>query len=474
MQTNYAFDYEFNTDEIYLISDFLSLCNATIEKNIPTCWLKGEISNLSRPASGHWYFSLKDNKGQIRCVVFRLNQRNIKFYPKNGTEVLIRAAPTLYKKRGDFQLIVSHLEPIGIGNLQENFEKLKVKLRTEGLFDSQYKKNLPTIIDTIGVISSSTGAVIQDIIKVLNKRYPFAEILLFDCVVQGKESEKKLAYAVKTADQSKKCDVLILARGGGSLEDLWAFNEEVLARAVFATKTPIISAIGHETDTTIVDFVADIRAPTPSAAAMMAVPDKLALLTKLSKLHTNILQQIQQVLVGYQRQLNQLKLNTQRFNRQLNLFSQRLDELNARLNSQLKVSLDLNQSKLNTVFERLKQHSPNARIKHKQQLNQLKKTQLNNTIRRHISQQRLDLLNLNQQLKKSMQNLLEQQNHKLEKFASGLNSFSPLNTISRGYSISFVNNQVLNSVSKVAIGATIISQLSDGKIYSRIEKIEKY
>ncbi|HBN57682.1 MAG TPA: exodeoxyribonuclease VII large subunit, partial [Gammaproteobacteria bacterium] len=308
----------FNIDEIYTVSNFLSLCNKTIENNIPTCWLQGEISNLSRPASGHWYFSLKDNRGQIRCALFRLNQRNIKFNPENGLEVLVRAAPTLYEARGDFQLIIQHVEPVGVGNLQLAFEQLKTKLKDEGLFDAQYKKPLPAKVNTIGVISSSNGAVIRDIIKVLNKRYPFAEILLFDSVVQGEGSAEKLTQAIKAADLSNRCDVLIVARGGGSLEDLWAFNEEVLARAIFAAKTPIISAVGHETDTTIADFVADVRAPTPSAAAMLATPDRLELLNKLNKLSNNLTQLSQQGLERYQSQLQQLSLSTPNLTRQLN------------------------------------------------------------------------------------------------------------------------------------------------------------
>ncbi|NYT27021.1 MAG: exodeoxyribonuclease VII large subunit [Candidatus Thiodubiliella endoseptemdiera] len=465
---------DFNIDEIYSISDFLSLCKSTIENNVPTCWLKGEISNLSRPASGHWYFSLKDERGQVRCALFRLSQRNIQFNPENGMAVLVQAVPTLYEQRGDFQLIVRHIEPVGVGNLQAAFEQLKAKLRGEGLFDAQHKKPLPIEVKTIGVISSSNGAVIRDIIKVLNKRYPFSEILLFDCVVQGEGSAEKLSQAIYAADKSARCDVLILARGGGSLEDLWAFNEEVLARAVFAAKTPIISAIGHETDTTITDFVADIRAPTPSAAAMMATPDRLELLSKLDKLHSHLLQRTQQTLGDCQTQLNQLDLNTFGFNRQLNVFSQRLDELNKRLSSQLKTALNLNQSKLNTLSEQLKQHSPNMNIVHKQQLNQLVKIQLNNAIQRHITQQQLNLSSLSQQLKKSIDSLLKQQKYGLAKHTAGLEHLSPLATLSRGYSISMLeDNQVLDSTTKVKIGTSIITRLSDGKIHSQVKKIEK-
>lgn len=467
------FKLDFNADEIYSVSDFLSLCHSSIENNIPICWLQGEVSNFSSPASGHWYFSLKDSKGQIRCAMFRLSQRNIKFTPENGMEILMQAAPTLYEVRGDFQLIVRRIEPVGVGNLQAAFEQLKIKLRDEGLFDTQYKKPLPAVVNTLGVISSSNGAVIQDIIKVLNKRYPFAEILLFDCVVQGEGSAEKLAQAIYAADKSRCCDVLILARGGGSLEDLWAFNEEVLARAIFATTTPIISAVGHETDTTIADFVADMRAPTPSAAAMLATPDRLELLTKLNKLHASLAQHMQQALRNYQQQLKRLSLNLPSFNRQLNVFAQRLDELNTRLNYQTKITLNSNQGKLNTLLEQLKQHSPITDIKHKQQLNQLAKTQLNSHIRRTISQQQLHLSNLTQSLEKSIRHHLEQQKYRLATHSAGLHHLSPLNTLSRGYSISMLeDNQVLDSVSQVKIGASISTRLSDGKIYSKVEKIE--
>jgi exodeoxyribonuclease VII large subunit len=464
----------FNIDEIYTVSDFLSLCNKTIENNIPTCWLQGEISNLSRPTSGHWYFSLKDSRGQIRCALFRLNQRNIKFNPENGLEVLVRAAPTLYEARGDFQLIIQHVEPVGVGNLQLAFEQLKTKLKDEGLFDAQYKKPLPAKVNTIGVISSSNGAVIRDIIKVLNKRYPFAEVLLFDTVVQGEGSAEKIAYAIAAADQSKQCDVLIVARGGGSLEDLWAFNEEVLARAIFAAKTPIISAVGHETDTTIADFVADIRAPTPSAAAMLATPDRLELLNKLNKLNNNLTQLSWQVLERYQSQLQQLSLSTPNLTRQLNLFSQRLDGLNTHLNYQMKSLVSLNQSKISTLFEQLKQYSPSAKISHNQQLNYLAKTQLKQSIQRLVIQHKNTLNGLHERLEKSINNTLDWQKNKLSQHALGLNHLSPLNTLSRGYSISTMqDNQVLHSTADVKIGEIMTTLLSDGKIYSQVKKIEK-
>ncbi|MCS5586437.1 MAG: exodeoxyribonuclease VII large subunit [Gammaproteobacteria bacterium] len=464
----------FNLDEIYTVSDFLSLCNKTIENNIPTCWLQGEISNLSRPTSGHWYFSLKDSRGQIRCALFRLNQRNIKFNPENGLEVLVRAAPTLYEARGDFQLIIQHVEPVGVGNLQLAFEQLKTKLKDEGLFDVSHKKPLPAEVNTIGVVSSSNGAVIRDIIKVLNKRYPFAEILLFDCVVQGEGSAKKLAQAIKAADQSNRCDVLIVARGGGSLEDLWAFNEEALSRAIFAAKTPVISAVGHETDTTIADFVADVRAPTPSAAAMLATPDRLELLSKVAKFYSNLSQLSQQVLNQHQSALNQLSVRLPSPDRQLNLFSQRLDGLNTHLNYQVKTKLQFNQSKLSTLFEQLKQHSPSSKISHNQQLNHLAKIQLQQNIQRLVVRYKNTLNVLHERLEKSIDNRVEWQKNKLAQHTLGLNHLSPLNTLSRGYSISTTqDNQVLHSATDVKIGGSITTLLSDGKVYSQVKKIEK-
>lgn len=465
---------QFNIDEIYSVSDFLSLCHSTIENNMPNCWLKGEISNFSRPASRHWYFSLKDKQGQIRCVLFRLNQRKINFIPENGMEVLLYVSPTLYEARGDFQLIVLRIEPVGVGNLQVAFEQLKTKLRDQGLFDAKYKKNLPAKVNTIGVISSSNGAVIQDIIKVLNKRYPFVKILLFDCVVQGDGSAAKLSNALYAADKSGNCDVLILARGGGSLEDLWAFNEEVLAKAIFATNTPIINAVGHETDTTIADFVADKRAPTPSAAAIMATPDRLELLTNLGKLHTNLLQKTQQTLDEYQSQLHQLNLKIPKPNQQLNAFSQKLDSLHSNLNYCTKTKIYLNQNKLNTIFEQLKQRSPNVEVAHKRKIVELAKTQLIHNIKRTITKKHLRLSTLSQSLEQSIHHHFKRQQGKLSINIAGLDPLSPLNTLSRGYSVTTLeDSRVLNATTEVKIGALITTRLSDGKIYSQVKKIEK-
>ena len=418
----------FNLDEIYSVSNFLKLCKNTIEKNVPSCWIQGEISNLSRPSSGHWYFSLKDTSGQIRCAFFRLNQRKIQFTPENGMSVVIRGAVTLYEQRGDFQLIVQEMEPAGIGNLQLAFDQLKNKLRSEGLFDIENKKNIPISPKTIGVISSSNGAVIQDIIKVLKLRYPFADILLFDTIVQGDQAHIKIIKALQAADNSKRCDVLILARGGGSMEDLWAFNEEELVRAIFSCSTPIISSIGHETDTTIADFVSDLRAPTPSAAAVSATPDRQVIIYQLSKLINQLKGFIEQSIEKKRLSLNLLQLRIIDPSQQLQINAQKLDEYELRLFRVINLLIEQSQSKLKQLVIEVNSNSKNL-------------------IKNHLD----DLSNK----------------------ANLLNLLSPLNTLSRGYSISHnEKGGVIVSIKKINQGDIIVSQFNDGKVTSKVTNKE--
>ena len=418
----------FNLDEVYSVSDFLNLCRNSVEQNIPHCWVQGEISNLSRPSSGHWYFSLKDSKGQIRCAFFRLNQRKVQFSPENGMSVVIRGAPTLYELRGDFQLIVQQMEPAGIGNLQIAFDQLKNKLKAEGLFDAKNKKNIPVSPETIGVISSSSGAVIRDIIHVLKTRYPFSNILLYDTIVQGEDAYKKIIKALRIADSDKRCDVLILARGGGSMEDLWPFNEEELAREIFACTTPIISSIGHETDTTIADFVADVRAPTPSAAAVIATPDRLAIINQATKLRKQLQDSVNQSLDKIKLSLELLQVRIIDPSQQLQRNAQKLDEYEFRLVRQIKRAHQLYQSQLQQLNIRLRN---NAEYFLKDQANQF-----SNKVNR-------------------------------------LNLLSPLNTLSRGYSITHdKDGKVLLSSKKINLGDLISSQLHDGKVTSKVLKKE--
>ena len=414
----------FNIDEIYSVSHFVRLCKNSIEKNIPQSFVQGEISNLSKPSSGHWYFSLKDENSQIRCAFFRLNQRKIKFTPENGMSVIIRGATTLYPQRGDFQLIVQQMEPAGVGNLQMAFDQLKNKLRLEGLFDSENKKELPAYPNKIGVISSSTGSVIRDIIEVLKSRYPLSEILLYDTIVQGENAHHKIIKALKAADKIKNCDVLILARGGGSLEDLWAFNEEELARAIFHCSTPIISSIGHETDTTIADFVADFRAPTPSAAAVSATPDVNAILYNASKLRKYLHESIKQSIESKKSSLALLKLRIIDPSQQLLLNAQKLDDLELRLIRNNKRLIEENKGKLKLLISQLINHSENF-IK-------LQKNQLSNR-------------------------------------GSVLSLLSPLNTLSRGYTITqSKEGEILTSHEQINTKELIITKFQDGKVTSKV------
>ena len=414
----------FNIDEIYSVSDYIKLCKNAIEKNIPQCFVQGEISNLSMPSSGHWYFSLKDKNSQVRCAFFRLNQRKIKFTPENGMSVIIRGATTLYPQRGDFQLIIQQMEPAGIGNLQLAFDQLKNKLRLEGLFDSANKKEIPSFPTKIGVISSSTGAVIKDIIKVLNSRYPLAKILLYDTVVQGENAHLKIIKALRAADRSKNCDVIILARGGGSLEDLWAFNEEELAREIYQCSTPIISSIGHETDTTIADFVSDLRAPTPSAAAMSATPDLNTILYNASKLKKYLYDSIKQSIESKKNTLELLRLRIVNPSQQLLLNAQKLDELEIRLLKQNKTLIDDNKEKLKLSFSQLLTHS---------------------------------------------QIFIKVQQNELSNYGNSLNLLSPLNTLSRGYTMTQDNRgSIITSVKRIKLNEVISTKFHDGKVTSKV------
>lgn len=414
----------FNIEEIYSVSDYINLCKNTIEKNIPQCFVQGEISNLSKPSSGHWYFTLKDKNGQVRCAFFRLNQRKIKFSPENGMSVIIRGATTLYPQRGDFQLIIQQMEPAGIGNLQLAFDQLKNKLRIEGLFDSENKKEIPSFPNNIGVISSATGAVIRDIIKVLKLRYPLAQILLYDTIVQGESAHKKIIKALESADRSKNCDVIILARGGGSLEDLWAFNEEDLARSIYACSTPIISSIGHETDTTIADFVSDLRAPTPSAAAVAATPDINTILYNASKLKQYLYDSIKQSIESKKATLALLKLKIIDPSQQLFLNAQKLDEYELRL-------LKINKSVVNNHKENLKQ--------------------------------------LASQMEILFENCMKMNQNALSNYGNSLNLLSPLNTLSRGYTITQdKEGKIITSIKKIKENELIFSKFHDGKVTSKV------
>jgi exodeoxyribonuclease VII large subunit len=318
---------------IYTVSRLNEQVKDLLEHSFPLLWIEGEISNFTSPASGHWYLSLKDEQAQVRCAMFRGRNQTAGFLPKNGMQVLVRARVGLYAPRGEFQLILEHMEQSGEGALRRAFEQLKQKLQAEGLFDETRKKPLPAIPRSIGVITSPTGAALRDILNVLRRRYPLGEVVIYPVPVQGTEAAPAIVRALQVAAERQDCDVLLVARGGGSLEDLWAFNEEIVARAIHACPLPVVSGVGHEIDFTIADFVADLRAPTPSAAAELASPNTgewRALLERLpqqlAQVQNRRLQQFGQRQAFLAKRLSQLHPG-----RRLEQLMQRLDEFEQRL-----------------------------------------------------------------------------------------------------------------------------------------------
>jgi len=294
-----------STTPIYSISALNQEIRYFLEEHIAPLWVTGEVSNFVKASSGHWYFTLKDPNAALKCACFQARARGVKTLPENGMQILAHGRISLYETRGEYQFIVDTIEPSGDGLLQKKFNELKEKLHKKGLFDAAHKKPLPTFPETIGVVTSPTGAAIQDILHVLNKRFPLIKIILYPAAVQGKQAAPDIVQAIRIANSRKECNVLIVGRGGGSLEDLWPFNEEIVAQAIFESEIPIVSAVGHEIDFTIADFVADVRAPTPSAAAAILSPDKLDIEQQL----LNYYQRLKSRHPEYQLEENQQKLD---------------------------------------------------------------------------------------------------------------------------------------------------------------------
>lgn len=317
--------------EIYSVSQLNFEARELLENSFPHVMVSGEISNLARPSSGHWYFSLKDEDAQVRCAMFRGHNRLVDFAPEAGMQVLVSAKLSLYPARGDYQLIVSAMQPAGFGALQRAFEQLKQKLDKEGLFNPEHKAELPELPRCIGVITSPTGAAIRDVLTTLKRRFPSIPVIVYPTVVQGKEAPAQIVQALRRAEQHATCDCLIVARGGGSLEDLWAFNDEAVARAIFASSIPIIAGIGHEVDFTIADFVADQRAATPTAAAELASPDERDYLAILANQFEYLCQLIRDQISHQRQSLIWLRKRLRHPGQQLQDTMQRLDRVEQHL-----------------------------------------------------------------------------------------------------------------------------------------------
>lgn len=440
--------------DIYSVSRLNSEVRAVLDISFPLLWVEGEISNLARPSSGHIYFSLKDPYSQVRCAMFRMKRQRLRFEPENGMQVLVRARPNLYEARGDFQLSIEHMEPGGEGLLRQAFEELKQRLDREGLFDTSHKLPLPEFPRQIGVITSPSGAAIRDVITVLNRRFPSIPIVIYPVQVQGDDAAAEITQALKLANLRAECDLLILTRGGGSLEDLMAFNHEQVARAIFNSEIPIISAVGHEIDFTISDFVADKRAPTPSAAAELAVPDRKELTERLTGLQRHLTGQMtrrQQTLIQHMQNIRQ-RLRRLDPGIQLGQRQQRLDELELRIGRNIHSRMQQERQLVTGLYTRLRSQAPRQRI---------------TLLRQKI-----------QELQHRMQTLVSnQQRHRGQQLAAvirNLNTLSPLATLERGYSITTLlpDGKVLDDASKVSVGDRVETRLATGKIGCLVESCE--
>ena len=438
--------------QIFSVSQLNRRARQLLETHLSLLWVDGEVSNLSRPASGHWYFTLKDDKTQIRCAMFRNRNRGVKFKLENGQKILIRGRVGLYENRGDYQLIADHIEPAGIGELQRRFEQLKDKLAEQGLFDAERKKELPLFPQHLGVITSPTGAALRDILHVLERRFPLLPVTIYPCAVQGNASAGEIVEAIQQANQHGECDLLIVSRGGGSIEDLWSFNEEAVARAIAASKIPVISGVGHETDTTIADFVADARAPTPSAAAEMASPDGDELLHNLQAYDNWFRQQARLTLFNAAQQLNALRKRLRHPADIINTHSQHLDNLDIRLHKAMERCLHQLQARL-----------LQAQTRHQAQTPQLR-----------LSKLTMQVAYLEERLHASMGKALDNRRQGLNSAVALLQAISPLNTLERGYAI--VQNkrgQVISHISNTAKDDAVAVTLSDGVLHCMIENIEQ-
>lgn len=438
---------------ILSVKDLNQMVKDILTDSIGQIWLVGEISNFSKPASGHWYFTLKDDSAQIRCAMFRNCNFRTGFIPENGQQVLVSASVTLYEARGEYQLVVDKLQLAGTGLLQQRFEQLKQKLQQEGLFDPIYKQTIPTNIRTVGIVTSATGAALHDICQILKRRDPNISIVIYPSLVQGDEAAKQIASMIALANQRQECDVLIVGRGGGSLEDLWSFNEEIVARAIFESQLPIISAVGHEIDFTIADFVADLRAATPSAAAELISRDRQEQLKDLKVLEQQLAMAIDHVLLKKNQQLQALRHHLQTQHPQVKLAKQQTHLLTQSqlLHRTMTQILLTHLNKLNWLTQNLQQLTPKHRIELHQQT---------------VMQKRQQLVNV---MKQQLQNA----KHQFAIQASQLNTVSPLATLERGYSItSNQQQQVITSVDNLTLGDTIITKLLSGNIISTISDIK--
>ncbi|EHH1239625.1 exodeoxyribonuclease VII large subunit [Vibrio parahaemolyticus] len=434
---------------IFTVSRLNAEVRLLLENEMGIVWLVGEISNFSAPVSGHWYLTLKDSRAQVKCAMFRGNNRRVTFKPANGNQVLVKARLSLYEPRGDYQLIIESMQPEGDGRLQQEFEELKMKLAAEGLFAQTNKLPLPEHPKRVGIITSKTGAALYDILDVLKRRDPSLPVVIYPTMVQGDDAAIQIAQAIGRANSRNECDVLIVGRGGGSLEDLWCFNNEILARTIAASQIPIISAVGHEVDMTIADFVADVRAPTPSAAAELVSRDNSHKDQSLVAKQHKLASAMRYYLAQQKQQSAQLlhRLERQHPSYQLQRQSQQLDELDMRLRRAMQRFIDTRQQAVERKHHRLQLSSP---IK-------------------HLAQQKSRLERVEHKLLDAMDRKLLTMRHQLAIAAEKLDTVSPLATLKRGYSITQTEQgKVVTSADDVKTGDLLVTRLANGEIHSTV------
>lgn len=443
-----------NRRKIYTVSRLNGEVKRLLLDRFEPVQLEGEISNLAQPASGHVYFSLKDDNAQVRCAMFRSRNRTLDFKPENGMQVLVHARVDLYEARGDFQLIVNFMEVAGLGELHRRFEQLKRKLAGEGLFEQARKRRIPEIPRRVGVITSRDGAALHDVLTTLKKRFPAIEVVVYPTPVQGDEAPEAISRMIETANARRETEVLILARGGGSLEDLWAFNEERVARAVAASTLPVITGVGHEVDFTIADFVADDHAPTPTAAAQRASPDRNALLQNVAGLHQRMKSRLTERLRAAEQTLALQQSQLMRFHpaTRIEQWMQKMDEAAERLRLGAGSFTDGAARRLALLKTTLDHLAPLSDVRAA-------------TVRSASAEKAINL---------AAERAVQMRRHRLERLAARLDALSPLATLQRGYAIA-VNERgaVIRTVGSVEVGQRIEVRVADGRIGAAVEKLQR-
>ena len=438
-----------NTQEIISVSEINKRAKSILEENFPFVWIQGEVSNFFSAASGHWYFSLKDETSEIRCAMFTNKNHHITFEPKDGDHLVINGTLSIFEGRGQYQIIVEHIELAGEGALLKAFEELKKKLQLEGLFDDSIKRQLPAYPKDIAVVTSPDGAVIQDIINVLDRRSPFLDLTVVPTLVQGEMAAPLICDALNKVGKLKKVDVVILARGGGSIEDLWAFNNEEVARAIVNCPTPIISAVGHETDFTISDFVSDLRAPTPSVAAEIISQPYSELIETLEGYQNYISRSVISQIDLQRTQITNLIKRIRHPGDKLREISQKLDYVETALIQNINQEISFKKNGLNLKDLSLQQNSPQNKVK----------------------EAKVYLQNASKDLLKALKLEIERKSTVLAEIVATLQAVSPLSVLSRGYSIISTepDGKILSSSNQVEIGQTISAILSKGSIKAEIK-----